>query len=162
MTGTKLDRIDLRILETLQRDARITKARLAEAVNLSPSACWERLKRLEEAGVIAGYHARIDARKLGPAALVMVEVALRGHRQIDFERFEAAVLKVPEIVECQATGGGVDYLLKVVTPDIDAYQRLIDGLLERDLGIERYYSYIVTKSVKESAGLPLARLTGGG
>jgi len=161
MGRQKLDAIDLRILKALQRDGRMTKARLAEAAHLSPSACWQRLKRLEDEGVIAGYHARINPRKLGPSALVMVEVELRGHRAIDFERFEAVVRDMPEIVECQATGGGIDYLLKVVAPDVDAYQRLIDTLLERDLGIERYYSYIVTKTVKDGSLLPLERLSKG-
>jgi Lrp/AsnC family transcriptional regulator of ectoine degradation len=158
MTRTKLDGYDLRILEALQRDGRMTKVKLAEAVHLTPSPCWERLKRLEEAGVIAGYHARIDPKKLGPVTIVMVEVALREHTSAEFERFEKAVRAIPEIVECQATGGGIDYLMKIVVPNVDAYQRLIDNLLQSGLGIERYYSYIVTKVVKEGAGLPLRRL----
>jgi len=157
MTRTKLDGYDLRILEALQRDGRMTKVKLAEAVHLTPSPCWERLKRLEEAGVIAGYHARIDPKKLGPVTIVMVEVALREHTSAEFERFEKAVRAIPEIVECQATGGGIDYLMKIVVPNVDAYQRLIDNLLQSGLGIERYYSYIVTKVVKEGAGLPLRR-----
>jgi Lrp/AsnC family transcriptional regulator of ectoine degradation len=158
MTYPKLDSYDMRILEALQRDGRMTKVKLAETVHLTPSPCWERLKRLEEAGVIAGYHARIDPKKLGPVTIVMVEVALREHTSAEFERFEKAVRAMPEIVECQATGGEIDYLMKVVVPNVDAYQRLIDGLLQSGLGIERYYSYIVTKAVKEGAGLPLKRL----
>ena len=155
MPALKLDRYDVGILKALQREGRMTKAKLAEAVHLTPSPCWERLRRLEESGVIAGYHARIDPKKLGPVATVMVEIALREHGAADFERFEAAIRGVPEIVECHATGGGIDYLMKVVVPDVDAYQRLIDGLLAGGLGIERYYSYIVTKAVKENTGLPL-------
>jgi Lrp/AsnC family transcriptional regulator of ectoine degradation len=158
MTRPKLDRYDLGILAALQRDGRMTKVKLAEAVHLTPSPCWERLKRLEKEGVIAGYQARIDPRKLGPVTVVMVEVALRGHAAADFQRFERAVRATPEIVECQATGGGIDYVMKVVVPDVDSYQRLIDGMLEGGLGIERYYSYIVTKAVKEAAPLPLDRL----
>jgi Lrp/AsnC family transcriptional regulator of ectoine degradation len=161
MTRPKLDRYDLGILAALQRDGRMTKVKLAEAVHLTPSPCWERLRRLEKEGVIAGYHARIDPKKLGSATTVIVEVALREHRSGDFERFERAVRAIPEIVECQATGGGIDYVMKVVVPDVDAYQRLIDGLLEDGLGIERYYSYIVTKAVKEGGALPLDRLAGG-
>jgi Lrp/AsnC family transcriptional regulator of ectoine degradation len=160
MPAPRLDRYDLRILEALQRNGRMTKVKLAEAVHLTPSPCWERLKRLEDAGVIAGYHAEIDAKKLGPVAVVMVEIALHEHRSADFDRFETAVRDIPEIVECQAIGGGIDYLMKVVTPDVDAYQRLIDRLLEADLGIERYYSYVVTKTVKTGAELPLKRLAG--
>jgi Lrp/AsnC family transcriptional regulator of ectoine degradation len=160
MARHKLDSYDLRILEALQRDGRMTKVKLAEAVHLTPSPCWERLKRLEDSGVIAGYHAAIDAKKLGPLAVVMVEIALREHRSADFDRFEKAVRDIPEIVECQAIGGGIDYLMKVVAPDVDAYQRLIDRLLEADLGIERYYSYVVTKTVKAGEELPLKRLAG--
>ena len=158
MSRPKIDSYDLRILEALQRDGRMTKVKLAEAVHLTPSPCWERLKRLEGAGAIAGYHAHIDPKKLGPVTLVMVEIALREHRAADFERFEKAVREVPEVVECQATGGGIDYVMKVAVPDIDAYQRLIDRLLEAGLGIERYYSYVVTKTVKAGVELPLRRL----
>jgi Lrp/AsnC family transcriptional regulator of ectoine degradation len=154
----KLDAQDLKILGVLQRDGRITKVKLAEEVNLSASPAWERLKRLEKSGVISGYHARVDPKKLAPAAIVMVEVNLKHHQNEDFTRFETAVLAHPEIVECHATGGGVDYLMKVMTRDVDAYQRLMDQLLEADIGIDRYFSYIVTKSIKEGSELPLDHL----
>lgn len=154
----RLDRHDVGILKALMRNGRMTKASLAEAVNLTASPCWERLKRLEQSRVITGYAARVDVKKLAPATVVMVVVALRQHSAADLERFEAAVREIPEIVECQATGGGVDYVLKVVAPDVDAYQRLMDDLLARDLEIERYYSYIVTKTVKETPELPVDRL----
>jgi len=144
----KLDKIDLKILAALQSDGRMTKLRLAEAVNLSPTACWERLSRLEKSGVITGYTARINTEKLGRRTTVLVEIMLKSHQQSDFQRFEEAVLKEPAIVSCDATGGGVDYILKIVSEDIDAYQRLIDKLLRLDLGIERYFTYVVTKNVK--------------
>ncbi len=156
---TKLDSHDLKILEILQRDGRISKVKLAEEINLSPSPAWERLRRLEKAGIITGYHARIDVKKLAGATTVMVELTLTHHHSSDFERFEAAVRSAPEIVECHATGGGVDYIMKVVTRDVDSYQRLMDRLLEADIGIDRYFSYIVTKPVKEGAPIPLDRLT---
>jgi Lrp/AsnC family transcriptional regulator of ectoine degradation len=144
----KLDKIDLKILAALQRDGRITKIRLAEAVNLSPTACWERLSRLEKSGIIAGYTARINTEKLARRTSVLVEIVLKSHQRSDFSRFEKAILEEPAIVACDATGGGVDYILKVATQDIDAYQRLIDRLLGLDLGIERYFTYVITKSVK--------------
>ena len=125
----RLDAIDLKILATLQKEGRITKQALAERVNLSPTPCWERLKRLEKAGFIKGYRAEIDLAKLAAMTTVLVEVVLLQHRLEDFEIFERAVQGIPEIVECLATGGGIDYLLKIVTRDIDAYQRLIDELL---------------------------------
>lgn len=156
----RLDRYDIGILKALQRDGRMTKARLAASVHLTPSPLWERLRRLEQSGVIAGYHARVALKKIAPATVVMVEVVLRQHRAADFARFEARVRETPEIVDCQATGGGIDYVMKVVTRDIDAYQRLMDRLLEADLQIERYYSYVVTKPVKEDGELPLESLLG--
>lgn len=149
----RLDETDVRILAALQRDGRMTKLKLAETVHLSPSPCWERLRRLESAGIIAGYHARIDWDLLVRPTTVLVEVTLRSHRAEDFRTFEAAVADIPEIMECWAVGGGIDYFLKVVTRDVDTYQRLIDRLLMDGIGIDRYFTYIVTKRVK-AAGEP--------
>jgi Lrp/AsnC family transcriptional regulator of ectoine degradation len=154
----KLDAIDMRILNAVQRDGRITKLALAEEVGLSPTPCWMRLRKLERAGIVSGYHARIAVRRLAPVASVMMEVTLGNHRQVDFDRFERAVTAIPEIVACWSVGGGVDYILKILASDIDAYQRLVDDLLDRDIGIARYFTYIVTKTVKEETVLPLSVL----
>lgn len=154
----KLDSYDLNILLTLQREGRMTKLKLAEAINLSPSACWERLLRLEQNGVIRGYHAEIDLDRLVKTITVWVELNLKHHRAHDFNRFEQAVRVQPEVVECFATGGGIDYLVKIVTDDITSYQRLIDRWLADDIGIDRYFTYIVTKQVKQSMGYPLDTL----
>ena len=158
MAGMKLDPIDLRILDAIQRDGRITKLALAERVGLSPTPCWMRLRKLERAGIVSGYHAKIALRQIAPVATVLMEVTLGAHRQADFDRFERAIRDIPEIVACWSVGGGVDYVLKVVARDIDAYQRLVDGLLEREIGIDRYFTYIVTKTVKEETALPVAEL----
>jgi len=157
----KLDAIDLRILEAVQRDGRITKLKLAERVGLSPTPCWLRLRKLEQAGIIAGWHARLAPRRVAPFATVLVEVILANHRQADFDRFERAVAAMDEVVACWSVGGGVDYFLKIMTRDIDAYQRLVDGMLGAEIGIDRYFTYIVTKSVKEDEGLPMALFAGG-
>lgn len=154
----KLDAFDVRILAALQRNGRITKIKLAEEIGLSPSPCWERMRRLEQDGLIRGYHAEIELDRMLHTATILVEVTLRSHKARDFESFEHAVADVPEIVECYATGGGIDYLLKVVALDIDHYQRVIDGLLLSDVGIDRYFTYIVTKQVKASSGAPLITL----
>lgn len=154
----KLDAFDVRILAALQRNGRITKLRLAEEIGLSPSPCWERMRRLEKAGLIRGYHADIEHERILHTATILVEITLRSHQARDFERFQDAIMDIPEVVECHATGGGIDYLLKVVTLDIDHYQRIIDGLLAADIGIDRYFTYIVTREVKRSPGLPLAHL----
>ncbi|MFK0684638.1 Lrp/AsnC family transcriptional regulator [Ochrobactrum sp. BD67] len=153
----KLDAVDLRILAAVQENARITKLALAEKVGLSATPCWLRLRKLEEAGVVTGYHARIAYRKIAPIAHVIVQITLGNHRQSDFDRFERAILALPEIVSCWSVGGGVDYFLMIVARDIDGYQRLIDRLLDQNIGIERYFTYIVTKLVKdEKASAPLS------
>ena len=158
MPSAKLDPIDLKILDAIQRDGRITKLALADKVGLSPTPCWMRLRKLEKAGIVSGYHARVAMRIVAPVATVLMEVTLASHRQADFDRFERAIRDIPEIVACWAVGGGVDYVVKVMARDIDAYQRLVDSLLEREIGIDRYFTYIVTKTVKEEIVLPVAEL----
>ena len=93
----KLDAIDLRILEAVQDDGRITKLALAERVGLSPTPCWLRLRKLEKAGIITGYHAQLAPRRIAPVASVMVEITLANHRQSDFDRFERTIAAIPEI-----------------------------------------------------------------
>lgn len=154
----KLDAVDLRILDAIQRDGRITKLALAEKVGLSPTPCWMRLQKLEKSGIVSGYHAHLNLRKIAPVASVLMEVTLANHRQADFDRFERAITVLDEVVACWSVGGGVDYVLKITTPDIDAYQRLVDGLLDREIGIERYFTYIVTKTIKEETAQPLSGL----
>ncbi|GMG85251.1 Lrp/AsnC family transcriptional regulator [Paralimibaculum aggregatum] len=157
----KLDRRDVAILEALQAEGRISKLALAERVGLSPTPCWNRLKKLEDAGIIEGYGARVDLKRIGPHTVVFVAVELADHTAARFARFEQAVKLLDEITGAWALGGGFDYLLQTVTPDIDAYQRLIDHLLEREIGVARYYSYVVTKPVKGPAAPPIALLLGG-
>lgn len=154
----KLDAIDLKILDAIQRDGRITKLALAQKVGLSPTPAWLRLRKLEKAGIVSGYHASLDMRAVAPIATVLVELTLRSHRQADFDRFERVVRETPEIVCCWSVGGGIDYMLKVVARDIDAYQRLVDGLLEREIGIDRYFTYIVTRTVKENEPVSIGGL----
>lgn len=144
----KLDRYDFKILEILAKDGRITKSRLAEAINLSVSPCWERVRRLEKAGIIEGYGARINPRVVLKRTPVWMQIELKQHNAESFLLFENAMRVTPEVTECVAVGGGVDYLVKVECESVDAYQRLIDGWLTSELGIERYFTYIVTKTVK--------------
>ena len=151
----KLDDRDLKILSVLQTEGRITKTELAGRVNLSPTPCWERLKRLEDAGVIEGYGARISLTALGPLSIIFMEAELSSHRAEDFKRFEDAVIDIPEIAECWAVGGGIDYVMKFTCKDIDSYQRLVDRLLEDEIGLRRYVTYIVTKVVKQAPMPPI-------
>lgn len=145
-----LDKIDLKIIETLQRDGRITKQSLAEEISLSPSACLERHKRLEKKGYIRGYNADIAMEKIVPYSAVWVEISLKSHRSEDFQRFENEIIKLPEIVECHAVGGGVDYIVKFVARDIEHYQAMMDSLLDSDVGIDRYFTYITTRQIKKT------------
>src|SRR5207253_5458163 len=117
-----------------------------DAAGLSPSPCLTRVKRLEHAGYITGYGAQLQLRKLGDVLLVFTEMTLSDHRSDDFARFEAALRTVPEIIECHLVSGGYDYLLKFVTNEVNHYQSVIESMLERSIGIEKYIRYIVIKS----------------
>jgi Lrp/AsnC family transcriptional regulator of ectoine degradation len=144
----RLDERDIKILSILQREGRISKTALAERVNLSSTPCWERLRRLEDAGIIESYGAQISLTAFGPITLVFVEIEIENHRSEDFTRFERAITDVPQVVECWAVGGGIDYVCKVVVPNLADYQVLIESLLGEEIGIKRYYSYVVTAPVK--------------
>lgn len=157
---TRLDARDIAILRALSTDGRMTNAQLAEAVGLSASPCWERVRKLQAAGVIEGTYARIALKKLGAHVQVFVTVELSDHTAAAFRRFEGAMAGYDEVMGCWALGGGFDYLLQVVTRDIDAYQRLIDDMLEARIGLARYFTYVVTKTVKHSAAPPFAALLG--
>jgi len=156
----KLDDRDLKMLAILRQEGRISKAELARRVNLSAAPCWERLKRLEEAGIITGYRAEVALKKIAPHVVVLMAAELEQHRAADFQLFERAVERLDEIVACWAVGGGFDYILQIVTRDIDSYQRLVDHLLEARVGLARYFTYVVTKPVKVSAKLPFDLPTG--
>jgi len=155
----KLDERDLQILTVLQQDGRISKKALADKVALSPTACWERLKRLEQTGIIEGYEARLSLVNLGAPSIIFMQIEIANHRAEDFKVFETAVSTIDQIVECWAIGGGIDYFLKIVCPTIDTYQQLVDDMLQADIGLKRYYTYIVTKPIKFSPTPPLSILS---
>jgi DNA-binding Lrp family transcriptional regulator len=154
----KLDRIDLNILVQLQKDGRMTNANLADAVGLSASPCLQRVKRLESAGYITGYGAQINLAKLTENIMVFTEITLVDHRKEDFVRFEANLRNVEELMECHLVSGGYDYLLRFVSRSINHYQERMEHLLERNIGIEKYFSYIVLKSPIVKNVLPLKTL----
>lgn len=157
-----LDARDLAILRTLSEQGRISKTALAGQVGLSPTPCWNRLRRLEEAGLIESYHARVDLKKVAPHVTVFLAAELREHTAERMQAFERAVRAYDEVTACWALGGGFDYLVQIVTSDIDAYQRLVDDMLDSRMGLARYYTYIVTKSVKPPSPPPFERLAGEG
>ena len=156
--STKLDRIDVNILAHLQRNGRITNVELAEAVSLSPSPCLIRVKRLEKAGYIAAYGAQLRLEKLADTLTVFTEVTLQDHHREDFVRFETAMQEVDEVLECHLVSGGYDYLLRFLTRGVNHYQEVIEELLERNIGIAKYFSYIVIKSPFIKTHCPIERL----
>ncbi|SFD55492.1 Lrp/AsnC family transcriptional regulator [Roseivivax sediminis] len=156
--GFKLDRIDIKILAELQRNGRITNVELAERVALSPSPCLMRVKKLQKAGYITGYSAQIDVAKLGETLTVFTEFTLKNHRQIDFARFQEALENTDSCTECHLVSGGYDYLVKFVTSGIVDYQSIIENLIDRNLGIDKYFSFVVIKSPIVKTQLPLSQL----
>lgn len=146
----RFDKTDLALLSSLAREGRLSKSELARRVGLGPTSCWERMQRLEQAGVITGYRAEFSLRALGPSVTVFVMIELGEHRAQNFDRFEREIARHDEITGCWALGGGFDYLVQVVTRDIDSYQTLIETVLEQRAGVTRYFSYIVTKPVKDA------------
>lgn len=154
----KLDQIDIKILHELQKNGRITNVELAELVNLSPSPCLMRVKKLQQEGYIAGYSARINVAKLGQTLTVFTEVTLKNHRQSDFARFLAAVDKIDAVVECHLVSGGYDYLVKFVTSGISDYQSIMERLIDLDVGIDKYFSFVVLKSPIVKHHMPLTSL----
>ncbi|MHA7827769.1 MAG: Lrp/AsnC family transcriptional regulator [Roseovarius sp.] len=153
-----LDAADIRILSAVQKHGQLSKSKLAEIVNLSPTPCLARLTRLRAAGFIRGYHADIALERVVDVTRVVVTVSLTHHRRTDFDRFENHIKTVDEITTCVATGGGIDYVMTVVAPSLSAFQELMDDLLSADLAIDRYMTYFATRLIK--AEQPnLAKLT---
>lgn len=153
--ATALDRTDLRLLALLQRDGRASNADLATQVNLSPSACLRRIQRLESAGVVAGYAARLDPKALGLGLQAFVRVQLEKHGAPGIERFVRAVQDWDEVVACHALTGDMDYLLHVYVRDLEHFSRfLLDRLLDAS-GVADVNSSFVLRTVKGFSGLPL-------
>lgn len=153
-----LDATDIRILCAVQRHGQLSKSRLAEIANISATPCWARLDRLKAAGFIRGYNADIALERVCDISQVIVTVSLTHHRKADFDRFEAFVNSRDEFTECIATGGGMDYVLKVICSNLTGFQALMQAMLDAELGVDRYMTYIATRTVKSS--LPnLVKLT---
>ena len=150
-----LDRIDLKILDLLQRDGRIANTRLAEEVALSPTAVLARVQRLSREGYILGYEARLNPLKLGRGMMVFVEVLLDRTTPNVFEAFKAAVHVRSEIMECHMVAGGFDYLLKTRMADMSAYREFAGSVLWQLPGVRETRTYAVMEEVKNSTHLRL-------
>ncbi len=150
-----LDRYSRAILAELQRDSRQTVQAIADAVGLSSTPCWKRIKDLEAAGVIRGYTAIIDREKVGLNLLVMVEANLAEHTEALVRRFERAVAASPQIVRCLSTTGQADYILTVLVEDIKAYELCLHETIFKLPGVTHVRSSIVLREVKSGAALPI-------
>ena len=150
-----MDAIDLRILDRLQSNARISNVELARAVNLSPSPCLSRVRALEAAGYIDRYVTLLDSKKLGLTVSVLVQVTLERQVESALEVFEKAVRERPEVMECYLMTGDADYLLRVLVPDVTAFERFILDFLSRVPGVGNIKSSFALKQVKYQTALPL-------
>ena len=149
------DRTDRRILEVIQEDARISNTELADRIGLSPSPCWRRVRTLEDTGVIERYVTLVNAKAVGLPITVFATVALEKQVESALESFEKAVMERPEVMECNLMTGEFDYLLRVVVPDLVAYERFLMDHLTRIKGIASIKSSFSLKQVSYKTALPL-------
>jgi DNA-binding Lrp family transcriptional regulator len=151
-----LDRIDRRILVALQADGRLTNQALSERVALSPSACLARVRRLERAGVIKGYHARLDPFALDVGLVLYAEVTLKGHSPEELALFERRINDLPAVVEASHVTGSYDFLLKVVTRDMADWTRIAEKLTGSDIGVDRISTHVMMHKPKFFEGYPIS------
>ncbi len=153
----KLDRYDKKILEILQAEGRIHNQDLADRIGLSASPCLRRVRALEESGLVLGYRAMLDARKLGLTLMALIHISMDVHTPERFNHFEAAVAVLPEVLECLLiTGQDADYQLKVVVRDMDHYQFLLLNKITRIEGVTGVHSSFVLRRVVDKTTLPTA------
>ena len=148
-----LDATDRRILGVLQKDCRITNAELSDRVNLSPSACHRRVQRLEEDGVIAGYVALLDARRMGKPTTVFVEITLQSQAEDLLDAFEREVSRIPDILECHLMAGTADYLIKIMAEDTEDFARIHRQFLSRLPGVRQMQSSFALRTVVKTTAL---------
>ncbi len=152
----QFDRYDRAMLEVLQQDGRISNQDLADRISLSPSACLRRLRALEESGLVLGYRALLDARKLGLTLMALLHISMDRHTPERFAHFEKEVAAIPQVLECLLiTGQAADYQLKVVVADMDAYQELLLNRITRITGVSGVHSSFVLRRVVDRTALPL-------
>ncbi|WP_114967074.1 Lrp/AsnC family transcriptional regulator [Alkalilacustris brevis] len=151
----QLDASDRRILDVLQKQGRITNAELSERINLSPSACHRRVQRLEAEGIVRGYVALLDPRKLGRPTTVYVEIKLAGQSDEVLEAFEREVARIPDVLECHLMAGTADYLLKILARDTDDFARIHRRYLSRLPGVVQMQSSFALRTVVSTTAIPV-------
>lgn len=155
MNRKELDRTDLRILETIQSNGRITNQNLAKQVMLSPSACHKRLHSMEAHGLITNYRGDIALEKIRPIMIVYAEISMRRHVLEVFERFEKILANTPEIVEASRVSGPFDYMAKIVVTDMQDWKELAVTMLNEEHGVEKVVTQVVMQTVKRYTGMPI-------
>lgn len=151
----KLDKIDRKILEILQTNAKITNAQLSKEIGLSPAPTLERVKKLEQAGIIKSYHARLDNEKIGLGVSTFVHVTLMGHNKENMDAFVEAISKVDEVIECHHVTGTGDFVLKVVAKDISSYQKLMLEKISEIPVVDGLQSMVILSTYKDSKKMPV-------
>lgn len=150
-----LTRTDIKILTQLQLDARITNQNLADAIGLSPSPCWRKVRKLEEDDVIQGYRAVLNRKKIGLNMMVFVRVTIDSHSEAEARKFEAEVAALENVVACYSIGGDADFLLQVVAADMDRYADFAMSVIRRLPGIKEMQSMFVLKEIKAQSVWPI-------
>jgi len=145
-----LDKIDVKILEILQKNARISNIDLANKVNLSPTPCLERVRKLEKQGYIEEYVAHLDPRKLDASLLAYIEISLENTTTSALAEFNQTVLDMDEVLECNMVAGGFDYLIKIRTSDMQGYRRFLGEKLAAIKGVSQTHTYVVMEEVKST------------
>jgi len=151
----KMDKFDIAILKAVQKDGRLSNRDLARKVSLSPSPSWRRLRALEEAGVISHYAAVVDREKVGLSIMGFAHVTLHDHSSDNVKKFDRAIMSAPQVLECHATSGGHDYMLKVVAPDMASYQDFLSEYLLKIGVVRTVNTSFALKQQKNTTVLPL-------
>lgn len=155
MAQGKLDAIDHKLLDILQANGKITNAQLSKDVGLSPAPTLERVKKLEQSGIIQSYHAQVNREKVGLGVMTYVQVTLKGHQKTIIEAFTNKINKVPEIIECHHVTGQCDFLLKVIAKDINHYQQLIMDTINEIEVVASTQTMVILQTMKNSKVLPV-------
>ena len=154
----KLDKADLAIIEALQNDGRLSNRELAKKVSLSPSPSWRRLRALEDSGVISHYAAVVNREKVGLTIMGFAHVSLHDHRAETVRKFDRAIMGAPQVLECHSTSGDHDYMLKVVAPDMAAYQEFLSEYLLKIGVVRTVNTSFVLKRQKSTTALPMEQV----
>ncbi|MER2016801.1 Lrp/AsnC family transcriptional regulator [Pseudomonas simiae] len=154
----RLDKVDIAISERLQRDGRLSNVKLAEQLSLSEASCWRKQKRLEECGVIEGYQAILNRRKLGLGVMAFVQISCSDHSEEATEKFEKIIASAPQVLSCHNTTGEADFLLQVVARDLDSYSRFVEKVLRNLPGVLSIRSNLSLREMKTTHRFPVAEL----